>query len=90
MERLAKIGIPLCHVINLVALIAGVSAPHPDALDTFLHENMAAIEIITLLYMYCVSIPPLSSPTLPYLLELMLPHTSICKYIFSFYSMILK
>ena len=70
---------PLCYVANLVQFkITSVSAPHPDAIDTFMHENMATLayfEIITLLYMFCVSIPTLTSPlpTLPYLLELMLP-----------------
>ena len=83
MDRIVKFGIPLYYVANLVQFkIASVSAPHPDAIDTFMHGNMATIEIITLLYMYCVSIPPLPSPvpTLLYLLELMLPHPSICTY----------
>ena len=78
MDSLVKIGI---NVANLVAFkITSVSAPHSGAIDTFMHENMATIEIITLLYMYCVSIPPLPSPvpTLPYLLELMRPQPSIC------------
>ena len=83
MDRLVKFGIPLCYVANLVQFkIASVSAPQPDVIDTFMHGNMATIEIITLLYIYCVSIPPLPSPlpTLPYLLEFMLHHPSICTY----------
>ena len=83
MDRIVKFGIPLYYVANLVQFkIASVTAPHPEAIDTFLHENMSPIEIIMLLYMYCVSIPPLPSPvpTLPYLSELMLPHPSICTY----------